>query len=416
MNQSLLFAIALILVIVTTQSTFLLLTFIGLVVYFKFFYIQTMKIEPYTNSATNSSLASDPISTLPSNIDNLRICSSSQNRFCNDVRPVPMNQDYVSVNHALVGKPIGLTYENPVIIAPAMAWDYWSTPNVIPTGINTETNFDAFRSGYMTCGSDGNDVKESFDLPTKPITDDKGTPKIWVNEKGTEGDMVTCTYNPNQMMEYNIPSNVQAGSCMQQPEMRKFNKNLFTTNLGPNTYNELQMVEPIQSNMGITFQQQLPPVTKRVNPDGSTTFVTKDPRIIEPGVPVPSPASIADASNIYDPRSKGYGTSYRAYTDPMTGRTRFMYDDINAIRNPNFVIRSNIDHNAWANAYGPMEDHIQRNRALAQQQFTNDTLQQREELQEMYMNKVNRQVMWQRRMAPIRTTQITSTNSSSYRR
>lgn len=352
-----------------------------------------MTIEPYEQ----------PI-ILPTDPDNLRICSSTQNRFCRDERPITMNQQYVSNNHALVGKPIPLTYENPVIVAPAMAWDYWSTRDVIPTGVNSETNFDAFQSGYMTCKDDS---VESFEFPrTKPVAK---PPQI--NEKGTIGDMNdVCTYNPTQLMAYNIPSNVQSGLCAQTPELSEYNKNLFTSNLGPRTYNELQMVEPIQSNMGITFQQQLPPVTKRVNEDGSTTFITKDPRISESGpTPMQSPAPYADASNVYDPKSGGYGTSYRAYTDPMTGRTRYFYDDINAVRNPNFVIRSNIDHNKWANSYGPMENHIQKNRALAQAQFTNDTLKQREELQEMYMNKVNRQVLWQRRLAPI-STQVRQTN------
>ena len=53
---------------------------------------------------------------------------------------------------------------------------------------------------------------------------------------------------------------------------------------------------------------------------------------------------IIDTSNVYDPRSNSYGTSYRSYIDKMTGQVRYYYDDINAIRQPNYITRNNILH------------------------------------------------------------------------
>jgi hypothetical protein len=400
MNQSLLIAFAIILVILFTKSSFMLLVLIGAIVYFKYFRKQTM-IEPYVPLPSYA--------PLPPKVQDVRICSSNQNRFCRDARPIHMNQQFVSTNQALAGPPLALTHEPPLIVAPICAWDFWSESQVVPSGINRETNYDAYRAGYITndCPS-----KETFVFPHAPVADGE-TKKIWVNEKGTPGDMITCTYNPAQLVNSNIPSNLLAGPCMTQPEMKDYNARMFTTNLGPDVFNEIQVIEPIQSNMGISFQQQFPPVTKQTNPDGTTTYVSRDPRIILPKEEVPPEPVKATASNIYDPRSGGYGTSYRAYTDPMSGRTRYMYDDIDVVRNPNYVTRSNIDHNKWANAYGPMESHIHQNRALANAQFTEDTVNRREELQERYMRKVNSQVMWQRRMAPIHTRQ---NQSSSFKR
>ena len=41
--------------------------------------------------------------------------------------------------------------------------------------------------------------------------------------------------------------------------------------------------------------------------------------------------NLATTANVYDPRFTGYGTSYRAYNEPVTGQTRFYYDDVNAM-------------------------------------------------------------------------------------
>ena len=113
--------------------------------------------------------------------------------------------------------------------------------------------------------------------------------------------------------------------------------------------------------------------------------------------------------NIYDPRFSGYGTSYRAYTDKDLGQTKFYYDDINAIRMPNYLVRSNIDFAQYADTYGPLSDknkhgsvYTNNIRALAQDSFLRSSIEQRESLSESLMRKRNGE-LWQTRKYPMRT-------------
>ena len=114
-------------------------------------------------------------------------------------------------------------------------------------------------------------------------------------------------------------------------------------------------------------------------------------------------------SNIYDPRFTGYGPNYRAYVEKETGQPRFYYDDINAIRQPNYIVRSNIDFERYADSYGPMQPgeaagniYTPNIRRLANDSFMRNTLKYRTDLQERLMRKRNAEV-YQRRLAPKHT-------------
>jgi hypothetical protein len=190
----------------------------------------------------------------------------------------------------------------------------------------------------------------------------------------------------------------------------EYNKNLFTQTIQPGVFARNEVIEPIQNNIGISWDQQFQPVTCETEKNGSTTYVTHDPRIVPPLATPPTPrAKVPTNSDIYDPRSGGYGTSYRSYIDTLTGQPRFYYDDIESIRKPNYIIRSNIDDAAWAHQYGPMSEPKENgpipnhmSRSLANDKFMRDTLQQRNELQERAMRKYNTTIGWQRRQAPLR--------------
>jgi Ca2+/Na+ antiporter len=378
--------------------------------------------------------------------NNLRIENPSKYMFCNNDVYTGENQRYYSTNQALVGNANPKTLAPTPVIAPPAAWDYWSEDFVIPKGINDKTNFDLLGSGYVSL-SKCND----FDVPlperrqqqtfpyqekvpqgfySTPQNDTiynrvdtvegfntlypgpnlQQSPEVqhkWINEKGTRGDIIGCTYNPQQMLNHNIPSNVLAGECSRDNVYNTFNKNLFTNIMQPGMYSRSEVVEPIQSNMGISVQQQIQPVTCEKSENGGITYVTHDPRIILPYKSIPAPPVEPNNSNVYDPRTHGYGTSYRSYTDTMLGQTRFMYDDIDVIRKPNYIIRSNIDDASWAQSYGPMKQNDNElnmhSRHMAQNKFFEDSSKQRQELQERAMHKYNTQVGWQRRTAPIQT-------------
>lgn len=107
-------------------------------------------------------------------------------------------------------------------------------------------------------------------------------------------------------------------------------------------------------------------------------------------------------STVYDPRFTGYGSNDRAYEDPTTGQTRFFYDDIDAVRMPNFIARSNVDVFPWAVQYGSDAGVCYGDgyKQLANDTFLDSTLKFRTELQQRLMRKRNAE-MWQQRVAPI---------------
>ena len=100
-------------------------------------------------------------------------------------------------------------------------------------------------------------------------------------------------------------------------------------------------------NIGISFTQQFEPVSRENDCDG-VTFIGHDPNVIE--IPYKKSEEIlpydrqTHLDDIYDPRFTGYGTSYRSYLEPVTGQTRFYYDDIDAYKRPNYLCRSKVDH------------------------------------------------------------------------
>lgn len=221
----------------------------------------------------------------------------------------------------------------------------------------------------------------------------------WVNDE--------CGYNPDQVFVSGLPSNLPAGNCEQSPLMKRYNENLHTQIVTPGVYTRNQVNEPINANIGISFQQQFEPVTCSRDENG-LNYLEHDPRIVEPAIheDVTSVEETATYDTVYDPRFNGYGTSYRSYIDPVTGQPRFMYDDVNAIRMPNYVVRSKIDHLPYADSYGPIQEgsefgnvHNPHIRALAQDSWLRDSLQFRNDLTERRMRKINA-ISWQKRKAP----------------
>jgi hypothetical protein len=216
----------------------------------------------------------------------------------------------------------------------------------------------------------------------------------WVN--------TACGYNPEQVYDSSLPSNLPAGNCPQTPNLRQFNDNLFTQTIQPGVYTKSQVNEPINANIGISFQQQFEPVTCKRDENG-LTYTEHDPRIIEPAEYEPNEAVIEPVtqSNVYDPRFYGYGTSYRSYTEPVTGQTRFMYDDVDAIRMPNYITRNKIDFLPYADSYGPMKPGQEFGnpatpdiRGLANDSWLRNSLQFRNDMMERLMRKRNNE-MWQ---------------------
>jgi hypothetical protein len=222
-----------------------------------------------------------------------------------------------------------------------------------------------------------------------------------------------CGYNPQQFEKSGIPVNLDLGRCQTNPDLKDYNKNLFTQIIQPGAYTVNEVNEPINSNIGISFDQQFEPLSYDKNEFG-VMFTEHNP--LDPNLdPKDNILKYNDngviepitQSNVYDPRFSGYGTSYRAYSDKNLGQTRFFYDDVDSIRMPNYITRSKIDFADFADTYGPMNNQYgnvdnSNIRALANQKFLDDALEFRTGMQERLLRKRNSE-MWQTRVKPKRT-------------
>ena len=165
---------------------------------------------------------------------------------------------------------------------------------------------------------------------------------------------------------------------------KKYNEDLFTETISPGNYKMNTRNEPINSNIGISIAEQNE----------------------EPNYEMIEPFEDVNTSNVYDPRFYGYGTSYRGYVDKNLGQAKFYYDDVDAIRMPNYITRNKIDVMPFGDAYGP--DNEGGNKfhgnitALADKHYLDSALQFRTEMQDRLMRKVNAN-QWQQRMFPINT-------------
>ena len=225
-----------------------------------------------------------------------------------------------------------------------------------------------------------------------------------------QGDMnLQCGYDPTQPEYSGLPSNLAVGDCEKDPVMKKYNTNLFTQSVEPGTKTISQINEPVNSNIGISFQQQFLPTTVQTDENtGEALFTEHDPRVIEPVEATGNYSIISgpDTANVTDPRFSGYGTSYRAYTDDLLGQTKFYYDDVDAIRRPNYITRSKIDFLPFADSYGPLPPGEEQGnnlnpiiRTLANDAFSRDAINHRQDMQVRLMRK-NNAIRWQSRKFP----------------
>ena len=352
----------------------------------------------------------------------------NKNIYCGPPKILEFNNpNYISSNQRLVGPPNPKTFIPPVIVPPSTDLDYWKTNNLVSNSyVNNKNQIDVYKSGYQVSTCCG-DVSDKYLVPVK-----NQNPKITTLQSAVENDKenfelpyiksrvlpeqpgeinISCGYNPKQLETAAIPANYPTGHCEQDPVFKNYNKNLYTQTIQPGVYSRSEVNEPINSNIGISFTQQLPPLTCKTTPDGGVLYVENDPRLIEPVIESNGNCyeETINESNIYDPRHTGYGTSYRAYTDDLTGQTRFYYDDIDSIKMPNYITRSNIDFAPYADSYGPQKQgdefgnkYNSEIRALANDSFLRSTIQQRTSLQESLLRKYNARNT-QLRQAPIRT-------------
>lgn len=291
--------------------------------------------------------------------------------FCNDAVKLEVNsQNYQSINQKLVGKPNPKTLINPIIPEPLANLEYWKTNNLVNfSGINTRTQFDTYNSGYQVSS---NCKKREQKCNQETIIED---------------------FEPN--------TNTCQNDCGYLD--KNDNPNIYVQTIQPDVYSLNEVIQPINSNIGITYTPQIGPTTRNISENKkSILFEEHKPDYKHKEEKYEN--NTITQNDVYDPRFTGYGTSYRSYTDENLGNTKYYYDDINAIRMPNYITRNKLDIFDFAPKYGPQQ-HIDTStiRDLANQKFTDSTIEQRTMLQESLMRKRNSE-MWQQKLYPMYKT------------
>lgn len=370
--------------------------------------------------------------------------------FCNDSRRLIPDESYKSANQALVGGANPKTLIAPIIAAPAFDDARWSTDGFSRrSDINRAAPFDLYRSGfteknvfeiskcteclYSPCvcligsrdrGSrhvtddrvDGDrrrdapphgDIKESF-VRSSPVGVDPGddgrenfndfgrdyTPYIFHNVLPTD----------SQGCQVSLDAAAKIGT--------KYKDELLTQIIQPGVYQKTEVGEPVNSMIGISFNQGFLPTEVENIPsspcdDPALKFTQRNPKGLN--IPVQRlPEWGQDATNVFDPRFTGYGDASRTYIDETTGRPRFYYRDVDSVIRPNYIIRSDVDVLPWASTYGPdkptgayddPDDYSGGYTKLADNAFHQSTISFRTEMQERLMRRRNAE-MWQLRVAP----------------
>jgi hypothetical protein len=301
---------------------------------------------------------------------------------------------------------------------PSASYSPSSTPSYSPTpsaSYSPSSTIESYSSNYAKeidfmfepkFLEDEKKIKEGYNLDSY-IDKNLDVPPVGASKKCVEnnrGIIMSDGYD-RRNVEYNMPTNYGGGRCNLTKAMSEYNENLFIQTIQPDVYYKSQVIEPIQSNIGISFTQQFEP-TDVSTENGKKIYTAHDPFLYTPPAKQPEKPR-ATEYNVYDPRLSGYGTNYRAYVDKLSGQPRFYYDDVDSVRRPNYIVRSNVDHMPLAEKYGTMlnDREISNNnsqiRNHAQQNILDDTLAHRSDIQASLMRKRNSE-MWQTRIAPIR--------------
>lgn len=287
----------------------------------------------------------------------MSILAPNADIYCNDEIDLEqiMNSCVPTRNQALSGQPNKRTLVKPTIVAQPYDLTYWrDNPAVFHSQINRKTIKYPILSGW--------DIPEENFVPLQPnvyTTTDNFQP---IN--ATNGIANTPQF-PNENIEVSI-----AGE-----------KLLFDTN--NNTYYRPTKIsisdEPTQTE-GMCGQ-------------------TRAREFVELGGPT--------IYNTYDPRFNRYGSDNRNYYDAQQGSQKYFYDDINAIKMPNYITRNKLDCaiSPYADAYGKIDSgniSLFNARCVAEGAWVDNNLAYRNDLMKSLMRKRNEEMV-QKRQAPKHT-------------
>lgn len=162
---------------------------------------------------------------------------TKNNPFCDDFRPLIPSDTYRSSNYALVGCANPKTYVPPILGIRSHDLSEWAATNLVTmSGINDQTNFDYYRSGYAPNRVPANNVTV------------KG-----LNSKN---------------YQYFDDGKKKCGDQMER---------VTTQYVGPDAYQQTRLDEPIHNNIGISLTKQFDPmIVSRDDISGTVTYMAVD--------------------------------------------------------------------------------------------------------------------------------------------
>jgi hypothetical protein len=123
--------------------------------------------------------------------------------------------------------------------------------------------------------------------------------------------------------------------------------------------------------------------------------------------PYEAPPSTIPIEDIYDPRLTGYGDTNRSYEDLVAGQVRYYYRNVDAYKQPNYILRSKTDHLDYHAPNGevmPIYDRVPPSldeaRQIAEDDFLANSMYHREDMMARLSTKMNARD-YQLRMAPL---------------
>jgi hypothetical protein len=412
-----LIAIFLLLVSKTLSLVFLILSFLFIIL---IYYIQRDKMRNNSSNqviecfngcdASSNKKANDKMffaKAIDSNLEYYELESQPcrTTNICNKIeKPQTVNgymEQYVgdeydqienpTLNQRLVGGANPKTMIAPPVLHPITDIDHWRQDNMVNHSRTNATGYhDLHLSGYEVGKLPVNDnYKKYMCNPEKLVCGRSGGYK-----------RVSADVNELQAVKPNGPKPNEKPNGNNP----KGYPNMFLQTIQPTIFSHSEVIEPIQSNYGISNTRVLPPRGVSYDNLGNVMY-ERSPYIIEDNTQ--EPIGIAE-HNVYDPRFTGYGSSTRTYVHELTGQPRHYYDDISSVRMPNYLVRSNIDFARYADSYGPLNKENQLGnqntygiRELANETFLQNSLHHRSDISERLMRKRNNE-LWEVRQYPRR--------------
>jgi hypothetical protein len=204
----------------------------------------------------------------------------------------------------------------------------------------------------------------------------------------------------------------------------------YLTTIEPSSYNYADTAVPINANLGISYNPDLPPLVRDqvATPyKGYPLYHRLDPQLIRESLPSGRLAEMptrggwssrygnfqaqpsVNPEEIYDPRFNSYGDGQRSYYDTVSGTIQYFYSDVDSFRSPLFQgnVRSSVDHVLFTDPMGKESPEYARQvglndtRDAVEGTWLADSTFFRENLMEAQMRKANARV-WQYRYAPLR--------------